>query len=124
MKKLLLIFLILPYFSFAQCPVKILKYRLAEDEIGDPVIVLTYKNDSNKNIDALTFSVDCFDNFNEPVNKMSGGNTFTGISQSVLRSGKRQMNYWTMYLFDNATKVSVPEITKVHFTDGTTWQKS
>lgn len=122
MKKLLLLFLILPCISFAQSPVKIIKYKLIQDEIGDPVIVITYKNESNKSIDALTFSVDCYDNFNEPVNKISGGNTYTGIAQETLKPGKKTVDSWTMYLFDNTTKVSTPEITKVHFTDGSTWK--
>lgn len=123
MKKIILVLFLLQGFAFAQSPVKIIKYKLMENEIGTPVIVLTYKNDSNKTIDALTFSVDCYDNFNEPVNKISGGNTYTGIAQEILKPGKRTVDSWTLYLFDNATKVSQPKITKVHFTDGSTWSE-
>lgn len=104
------------------CPIQILKNWLANDAIGTPTIRIYYKNISSKDIDAITFSVSCFNNFNEPVNGSLDGNKFQGISQTTLRAGKKEESTWTMYSFDLTTKTDTPLITKVHFTDGSKWE--
>jgi hypothetical protein len=126
MKIIILLTVLIPAFCFGQdaiCPIKIIKYKLSKNIIQSNEITIIYKNESNKNIDAITFSVACYNNFNEPVNgSYVTGNIFSGICQSKLKAGEREKNTWTMYLFDNTTKVSTPIITKVHFIDGATWE--
>ena len=101
--------------------------------IGTPELTLLVMNTSGKDIDAFEFEAKLYDSFDRPVNKMgTNSNVFKGVAQNFILS-KNDKTYgldypweaftWNLTLYDLATKARELTITKVHFTDGTTWNK-
>ena len=92
------------------------------NEIGIPKVGLQLKSISSEIVDAYTVSIYCYNNFNEQVNHYaSNSNVFNGISQERINSNSfNRGEVWTLYGFDNTTKVKIFLI-KVHFENGKTW---
>lgn len=104
-------------------PLFFLSAEVWYDAIGTPEVKLITKNISDKDIDAYSIQVYCYNNFNEPVYHYSKKtNIFSGISQDVLKAGKTTFlnDEWTLYGYDNTTKVKV-YLTRVHFINDSTW---
>lgn len=104
-------------------PLFFLSAEVWYDAIGTPEVRIIAKNISNKDIDAYSIQVYCYNNYNEPVNHYSNQtNVFNGISQGVLIAGKTTFLHdeWTLYGYDNTTKVKI-YLKKVHFTNDSIW---
>lgn len=101
------------------CPVKIVKQTVGSN-LGTPTVFVQLENTSNVKADGVKVVALCFNNFNEPVNDVSGSNVFMGISQSILHPKRKQSLSWPLYLHSTTTKIDV-FISEVHFVDGTTW---
>jgi len=104
-------------------PLFFLSAEIWYDAAGTPELQIITKNISEKDVDAYTIQVYCYNNFNEPVNHyLKGTNVFTGISQDKLEAGKTVYlnDEWKLYGYDNTTKVKV-YLKKVHFVDGKAW---
>lgn len=109
------------------------KYGIEPNIIGTPELTILVMNTSGKDIDAFEFEAKLFDSFDRPVNKLgTDSNIFRGIAQNLLLS-KDDPTYsldypwdaftWNLALYDLATKVKDVKIMKVHFTDGTIWNR-
>lgn len=105
--------------KIAACPVIITKYWLTENDIGDPVAHLRFKNISKKKVDGIKIGIYCFNNFGEQIS-YGFDSYYSGITQDVILAGGTDYNYWTLSLFDNTTKIK-PFITDVHYRDGSEW---
>lgn len=104
-------------------PLFFLSVEVWHDDIGTPEVKIITKNICQKDVDAFTIEVHCYDNYNDPVNHYSTStNIYKGVSQDILKAGKTVFlsDTWTLYGYDNTTKVKVYLI-KVHFTDDTIW---
>ncbi|MFF2889662.1 hypothetical protein [Paenibacillus sp. NPDC057967] len=104
-------------------PLKVTGTTIGYNLIGIPEPEITFKNLSDKTIDALEIEIRCYDTFGRAVTFPGYSNLFRGIAQEVMiPSGTEDTFVWTLNLFDNTTKVNVT-VTNVHYTDGTTWKK-
>lgn len=105
-------------------PVELLEAITKKNMIGEPMVSLGIKNNSQKTIDAYTISVYCYNNFNVALQEFGAGSDhFKGISQHSIAPGQTagyDGRFWTLHGFETATKVEVV-LEKIHFTDDTTW---
>lgn len=102
---------------------QILNTEIEYNSIGTPEVLLEIKNLSSKTVKAFRISVDCYDDFNRPVNRYLGNsNVFIGISQdNNLNPGASQSYLWNLNLYDHTTNVKNVKIIEVSFTDSTIW---
>lgn len=105
-------------------PLKIIDKNISYNSIGTPEANITFKNLSNKTVDAFEVTIKCYDTYDRLVKEsISNESAFYGISQNEnMKIGETVCDTWTLYLFDNTTKINV-YVTSVHFTDGTVWKK-
>ncbi len=105
-------------------PLKITDKKITYNSIGVPEAHISFKNVSNKTIDALELTIKCYDSYGRVVKEsISNRGAFYAISQSRnIIPGSQQGGTWTLNLFRNTTKVEV-FVTSVHYTDGTVWKK-
>lgn len=113
-------------------PLKIIESKVTYNSIGSPITNLTVKNLTTKKIDAFEIKVSCYDTYGRLVTSF-GDTAYYGIMQNIktdykghdagyIGPGQITTGYWTMYLFENTTRISV-QIISVHFTDGTVWKR-
>lgn len=100
----------------------IVSSRIVTNSIGTPEWYVVIKNTGKKTVDAYSVAGDLYDNFDTPVGKFNStsGNTFSGISQDILKPNASEEDVFNLAVYDHATKVKNPKITRIHFTDGTT----
>lgn len=102
------------------------------NSIGTPTLNLPVMNKSGKDIDAFEFTCKLYDAFGEPAYKIgTKSNVFKGIAQGILLPAKGGNTYgeeypweyyeWNLVLYETAIKVDEIKITRVHFTDNTSW---
>ncbi|MFD0589682.1 hypothetical protein ACFQZE_16955 [Paenibacillus sp. GCM10027627] len=103
-------------------PIKVTGVTIDHNSIGIPQPHISFKNLTNKTVDALEIRISCYDTFGREVTFPGQGNVFLGIAQDIIiPSGAENIFVWTLNLFENTTKVDV-KVTNVHFTDGTSWK--
>ena len=101
--------------------------HLVPNIIGQPELLFTVRQSGTRTIDGMQFRAELFNNFNDPVMHRIRGedNVYVGESDERLaprpRAPVRVMARWTLHSFDTATKAIVT-ITRVHFTDGSSWE--
>ncbi len=101
-------------------PVSLVSLQFPEYVV--PQISVTFVNNSTKVVDAIEFSVLCFDNFGQPANYHSSGNVINSFSlQETIQPGNTGKSSWNVYSMSNGTKKGKVVVTKVHFTDGAIW---
>ncbi|HEX2627861.1 MAG TPA: hypothetical protein VHM26_02585, partial [Chitinophagaceae bacterium] len=105
-------------------PVKVVKAYLVTKEYSNyKDIAITFKNISNKTIDAISFSWYGETAFHEPadmgtsIHEGFGG----GFDDDAIGPGKTRTSQWSI-LSNNAKKVILAWPTKVAFSDGTKWE--
>ena len=100
-------------------PIAFLYAAITYNSIGVPQASISIKNITKKTIDAYTIRIECYNNFDRPVNHIDG-NIFQGISQETINPNEEDLfNTWVLHGFDNTTKIKI-SLREVHFTDGTT----
>lgn len=127
-----------------------IKTSIQKNIIGTPELILVVKNMTNKEIDAFEFSCKLYDAFDRPAYKIgTNNNIFDGIAQQIslpapveglankplyfkdfdFNSNEKTLyTYWDIFtwnltLYETASKVKDISINKVHFTDGTVWER-
>ena len=105
-------------------PLKITNKSVTYNSIGIPEANISFKNLSNKTIDALELTIKCYDSYGRVVKELiSNRDAFYAISQNRnIIPGSEEGGTWTLNLFENTTKIEVI-VTSVHYTDGTSWKK-
>lgn len=85
------------------------------DAIGTPEANLLVFNITDKDIDAFEVSILCYDNYNRPVGHyLHRSNVFRGISQDLIEPSKEDYGTWTLYGYENTTKVTIV-LKSVHY---------
>ena len=78
-------------------------------------------NISNYDIDAFEVSILCYDNYNRPVNHyLHRTNVFKGISQEFIEPSNETFGTWTLYGYENTTKV-IFVLKSVHYKSKGAW---
>lgn len=95
------------------------------NSIGTPEANIIFCNTSSKTIDAFECIIYCYDSFDEPAKHyLYNTNKFKGIAQNKkIESGDVTTPTWVLYGYDLTTKIKNIQVTRVHFTDGTTWKR-
>ncbi len=99
--------------------------ELKDNNTGTPELYVAFKNISQKTIDAVDFSVELLNNYNEPTgqfnySKSEIDNIFSGIIQEKINPDQMYVATFNLFSFEQATKVKNPIITRLHLTDGQT----
>jgi hypothetical protein len=112
--------------NISSSPVLILKATLVNDDYTNyKNISVTYKNISNKKIDAVRFKWYAENSFNEPADmgqpliKGYGG----GVDDNALNAGKSRTNTWEIRSHDAKKNVKAWPY-QIIFSDGTKWDVS
>jgi hypothetical protein len=102
-------------------PIELSKASVSYNSIGNPEAILEVRNISSKVIDAFEVDVLCYDNYNRAVNHyLYKSNRFKGISQDEIEPLGENYSSWTLYGYENTTKIKI-NIKSVHFKNGTKW---
>jgi len=106
--------------SNKDCPVK-LSVALKGTEFGSKRFDVKITNKSAKVVDAVAFTVICYDNFGDPVNDNELGMAYARMQyQKEISPGNTRSEAYETPNFSQATK-GKPFVTRIHFTDGSTW---
>lgn len=91
------------------------------NSIGIPEANLSVFNITDKDIDAFEVSILCYDNYNRPVGHyLHRSNVFKGISQDLIEPSKESYGTWTLYGYENTTKVTIV-LKSVHYKGKGAW---
>jgi len=99
---------------------QIISYKIENNVIGVPELMVKVKNNSTKDLDAYTIAFDLYNNFDERISEWNQheDKPFTGLSQDLLKAGKTEDATFMLSTFDKATKAKNPRVIRIHFTDG------
>jgi len=102
--------------------IEVVSAGISLDIIGTPNLDVSFKNNSEKTIDALVIKSYLYNNFDEPVGKWNSNSAdpFYGNVQEEIAPNQTKTLHWNLAVYGNATKTGMPIITKIHFTDGET----
>ena len=104
-------------------PLKITNKSVTYNSIGIPEANISFKNLSNKTIDALELTIKCYDSYGRVVKELiSNRDALCNSQNRNIIPGSEEGGTWTLNLFENTTKIEVI-VTSVHYTDGTSWKK-
>lgn len=105
-------------------PIKFMDYGVYRDVISFPYLSVSYKNLSDKKIDAFEISFKCYDSYGKPVNEYLGSNNYVTelIQIGSLGSGLTSNFSVDLMFYYNTTKIEDLKITSVHFEDGEVWK--
>jgi hypothetical protein len=102
-------------------PLAFVEANVSYNSIGIPEANLSALNINNNNIDAFEVSILCYDNYNRPVNHyLYRTNAFKGISQEIIEPNNETFGTWTLYGYENTTKVSIV-LKSVHYKGKGAW---
>jgi hypothetical protein len=91
------------------------------NSIGTPEANLSFNNISDKDIDAFEITILCYDNYDRPVNHyLYKTNVFTGIYQDIIKPDESSFCLWTLYGYDNTTKIKAV-LKSVHYKGKGVW---
>ncbi|MDB5280689.1 MAG: hypothetical protein JWR61_5644 [Ferruginibacter sp.] len=111
--------------GLSQAPVKVLSSRLVKQEYSNyKDISLTYKNVSDKKIQAIRFRWYGINAFGEPADMGSSGllaGFGSGFHDEQIRPGKTQTSEWSIMSRDGK-KIVLAWPYEVAFTDGSKWK--
>lgn len=102
-------------------PLVAVKGDIFLNDIGSPVLQVTFYNRSEKDIDAFEFDCVLADAFGRTV--ASRGGRFKGLAQHIIIPPK-QVNVleWNLFMERNASKANSFRVTLIHFTDDSIWR--
>jgi hypothetical protein len=108
------------YYSL-NSPLALSAATVSYNSIGIPEANLTLSNISGKDIDAYEVSILCYDNYNRPVNHyLYKTNVFKGLSQQLVEPTNETSSTWTLYGYENTTKITVI-LKSVHYKGKNAW---
>lgn len=99
-------------------PVEIREVKITGSE--RPTAVIAVKNKSGKSIDGIKVTLYLYDVFDEPVNGNMGFNFGSLVIDKRLKPDGFYVESYVLSGFDGARR-AYPAVTKVRFTDGTSW---
>ena len=91
--------------------------------IGLPEIILEVRNNTGKTVEAIEFEADCFNKFDEPVNKLAGDNRFGAHWKYEIAPRATERIKAQMSLQRSTAKADV-WISRVKLSDGQVWTQS
>ena len=102
-------------------PLALAEASVSYNSIGNPEANLSAYNISNYDIDAFEVSILCYDNYNRPVNhRLYKTNVYKGISQEIVEPSNETFRTWTLYGYENTTKV-IFVLKSVHYKSKGAW---
>lgn len=103
-------------------PAKFESTHIDKNLIGEPVLFIGLRNNSDKTIDAFRFKVTAYDNYGDKVKAYGTEDAFHGQSQHAIAPGGTSDDdyYFTLHNLENGTKFTI-NLVSIHFSDGTSW---
>jgi len=100
--------------------IEIVSSKIEEDSIGTPNLIATFKNNSDRAVDAVTLEAYFLNNYDEPVSEWNSKSDkpFYGTIQEKINPGGSHSSQWNLAVYDHATKIKSIRIIRVHFVDG------
>ncbi|MFH0892788.1 MAG: hypothetical protein V1867_08535 [Candidatus Falkowbacteria bacterium] len=100
--------------------IEIASSKIEEDSIGTPNLIATFKNNSDRAVDAVTLEAYFLNNYNEPVSEWNSKSDkpFYGTIQEKINPGGSHSSQWNLAVYDHATKIKSIRIIRVHFVGG------
>lgn len=108
-------------YSSLGSPLALAEASVTYNSIGIPEANLSAYNISKNDIDAFEVSILCYDNYNRPVNHyLHRTNVYKGISQDLVEPSNETFGTWTLYGYENTTKVTFV-LKSVHYKSKGAW---
>lgn len=108
-----------------KCPVEFDEAYIMYTELSTPIIHASFKNKSNKTIDAVKCVIECYNRFDEKViNPLSDSHKIYADFESTISPDDYGGGNMDLTFTQDATSKAKITVLKVHFTDGTVWSSN
>lgn len=104
-------------------PVSILGMGINTNVIGLPEITIEVQNNTDDTVEAVEFEADCFNKFDEPVEKIGGGSRFGAHWKYAISPKAKERISAQMSLQRSTAKADV-WISRVRLRSGTVWTQT
>lgn len=104
-------------------PVTITRMGIVTNVIGLPELVVEVQNNTDGTIEAIEFQADCFNKFDEPVDKPGGTNRYCGHYGHSIKPGSKEVLTAQLSLQSTTSKADI-WISRVKLGSGEVWTQS